>query len=105
MSQDAPLPSGPSETIASPLGSSTLPMALQRGPPGSLPCPSTGTSCQILQGSQLEGLWQNVHMWAVQKEYLKPGLNGVCLQEHLEVCLDCPQCEDELFRPFKVLSP
>ena len=41
--------------------------------------PSTSTSCQILQVSQLEWLWQNVHVWAVWKAYLQPGLNGIPL--------------------------
>ena len=62
-----------------PLRKLYTPRGTAEGTCGSLPCPSTGTSCQILQVSELEGLWQNVHMWAMQKEYLKLVLSGVSL--------------------------
>ena len=90
--QEVLLPSGPSEAIAAPLRSSLLPGAAE-GTSGPLPYPSTGTSHQVLQGSELPGLCQNVHMWAVGKACLQ--LDSVvshCTQEHLGVCQVCPQC-------------
>ena len=53
--------------------------------------PSTDTSCWILQVSQLEGLWQNVQLQAVQKAYLQLGLNYVPLPLGTSgVCPVCP---------------
>ena len=56
------------------------PLLASQGPPYSQWCyredhppllhSSTWISCQILQASQLEGLWQNGHLWVVQKAYL-----------------------------------
>ena len=71
-----------------------------------LPHPSTHTSCQILQASQLEGLQQNIHLCAVWKAYLKLGLSHIPLpsgvsggQSSLSLVWD------ELFGSLKVLSP
>ena len=77
--QEAPFSIGPSEAITGPLGTSLLPVALQRGP--AIPCcvPQLNTSCWILQVSQLEELQQNIHLQVVQKAYLQLGLYGVPL--------------------------
>ena len=48
-----------------PLVNFYAPDGTAQGTSSPLPHPSTSTSCQILQMSQLEGIWQNVHMWAV----------------------------------------
>ena len=91
--QDAPLLAGPYEAITGPSENLYTCDSTAEDTCGPLPYPSTGTSCQILQASQLEGLWQNVHMWAV-------GINtsnwdsmvSHCPWEHLGVCLICSQC-------------
>ena len=102
-SQEMHLPSGPSEAIAGPLGTSTLLTALQRRPPSPLLHPSASTSYQILQASQLDGLQQNVHMWAVQKAYLQLGLNSIPLSSGTSgVCLVYPQCGMSYLDPSKI---
>ena len=67
-----------------------------------LPHPSTSTSCQILQVSQIEGLSQ-MYICRQCKKHIsnKDLMVSHCLQEHPGVCLVCSQCEMSYLDPSK----
>ena len=90
--QEMSLPSGPSEVIAGPSGTSMLLTVLQGGPP--IPCyiPQLALAARSFKGVNLKGSGKMYICGQCKKHTSNwDSMVSYCLQEHLGIHLVCPQ--------------